>query len=61
LTPLTRVLTSPPLAGAEIKTFFAPAFKCLEAVSFVLKTPVDSTTTSTSKCFHGNCSGSLSL
>src|SRR3990167_1675828 len=45
-------------AGADIITFFAPALICFEAPSFSVNLPVDSTTISTPKSFHGSCEGS---
>jgi len=44
-------------AGADIITFFAPASRCFDAPSRVRNMPVDSTTTSISKLFHGNFEG----
>src|SRR5207237_5316508 len=58
LTPSTRV-TSGSLAGAEMTTFFAPAWRCLDAVAVSRKRPVDSTTTSTPSSFHGSAAGSF--
>ena len=46
------------LAGAVITTFFAPAVRCLAASSRLVKSPVDSNTTSTPRSFHGSCAGS---
>ena len=43
-----------------MRTFFAPAFRCCWAPSRVVKMPVDSTTTSTSRSPHGNSAGSRS-
>lgn len=55
LTPITIVFTrSSPFAGADMITFFAPAWRCVDACSFVLKMPVDSITTSTLRSFQGN-------
>ncbi|KAH3684592.1 hypothetical protein WICPIJ_004423 [Wickerhamomyces pijperi] len=59
LTPTTNIGTV--LEGAVMITFLAPAFKCLEAVSTSLKTPVDSMTYSTPNSPHLISSGSLSL
>ena len=56
-TPLTTVRSSP-VAGAEMTTFFAPASRCLAAPSRLVKMPVDSTTTSTPRSFHGSSAGS---
>jgi hypothetical protein len=57
LTPITTVMSSP-VAGAEMITFLAPASRCLAAASRLVKMPVDSITTSTSRSFHGNVAGS---
>jgi hypothetical protein len=46
------------VAGAEMTTFFAPASRCLVAPSRLVKMPVDSTTTSTPRSFHGSSAGS---
>mmetsp|Transcript_5879 Transcript_5879/g.18544 ORF Transcript_5879/g.18544 Transcript_5879/m.18544 type:complete len:204 (-) Transcript_5879:347-958(-) len=43
LTPMTRVL-APPLAGAEMMTFLAPALRWPSALLFSTKRPVDSMT-----------------
>src|SRR5208337_4337157 len=48
-TPGTTVMSGF-LAGAETRTFLAPPFMCLAAASRFVKSPVDSTTTST-PCF----------
>src|SRR5699024_1963091 len=61
LTPKTIVCTSPPLDGPVNTTFFAPAVKCLDAVSPWLKAPVASNTISTPKFFQGKFSGLRSL
>ena len=58
-TPTTWVGMSLPLAGAVIRTFFAPAVMCLPAPSLLRKTPVPSITRSTPISFHGSCRGSL--
>src|SRR5712664_1559666 len=50
---------SSPLAGAEITTFFAPAVKCLDALSLSVNRPVLSSTSSTPRSFQGSFSGSL--
>src|SRR5574341_184874 len=60
LTPRT-IVTSGSFAGAVIMTFLAPACRCLEAVAVSRKMPVDSTTTSTPRSFHGSAAGSFSL
>ena len=59
LTPTTYIGAS--ADGAEITTFFAPPEKCAEACSVVVKTPVDSTTTSTFALSHLIIAGSLSV
>ena len=46
-----------PVAGAEITTFLAPAFKCNPAFSCEVKNPVHSNTTSTPNSPQGNNSG----
>src|SRR3989344_6118133 len=48
-------------AGAERTTLLAPASRCSFALSKEVKRPVDSTTISISKSFHGNFDGSGSL
>ena len=58
-TPYTTV-RSTPLAGADIRTFFAPAVMCCWAFSLLVKIPVHSKTTSTSNSFQGKFSGFLS-
>src|SRR5438128_1856926 len=40
-------------------TFFAPAVMCFAAASRLVKSPVDSNTTSTPRSFHGSCAGSF--
>ena len=60
LTPYTIVLHSS-LAGALIKTLFAPASMWLILFSFDVKAPVHSRTKSTFNSFQGNLVGSLSL
>ena len=59
LTPIT-IMTSGPLAGAVMITFFAPAARCFAASSRLVNRPVDSKTTSTPRSFHGSCAGSFS-
>ena len=59
-TPITKVGVSS-FIGAETITLFAPACKCFPASSFVLLFPVDSTTISIFKSFHGKFSGSFSV
>jgi hypothetical protein len=44
--------------GAEMMTRFAPPFKCAEAFSMVVKTPVDSQTVSAPACPQGMSVGS---
>ena len=56
-TPMTTVRSSP-LAGAEMITFFAPAFRCASAFALSRKSPVHSKTTSTRSFFQGNSAGS---
>src|SRR3989344_6218617 len=46
--------------GAVITTLLAPAVKCGAALLCDSKKPVDSTTTSISKSFHGKAPGSFS-
>src|SRR5215212_1213850 len=58
-TPSTSV-TSGSLAGAEMITFLAPASRCLAASSRLVKSPVDSTTTSAPTSAHGRAAGSRS-
>src|SRR5678815_810816 len=58
-TPMTMVMSSP-LAGAEMMTFFAPPLMCLPASSAFVKRPVDSSTMSTPRSFHGSAEGSFS-
>src|SRR3990172_2688906 len=48
-------------AGALMSTFFAPAAKCLDAPSRLVKKPVDSTARKTPRSFHGNAAGSFWL
>ena len=57
LTPRTTVMSGP-FAGAVMTTFFAPAARCLAASSRLVKSPVDSKTTSTPRSFQGSCAGS---
>ena len=59
LTPSTSV-TSGSVAGAEMTTFFAPASRCFCAPSRLVKKPVDSITTSTSRSRQGSAAGSRS-
>ena len=58
-TPKT-IVTSGFIAGEEINTFFAPALRCLDALSLSLNLPVASRTTSILSSFQGKFSGSLS-
>src|SRR3989304_5165964 len=60
LTPITMVMSGF-LAGAEIRTFFAPAVWCIAAFSLSVNSPVDSTARYTSKSFHGNLAGARSM
>ena len=46
------------LGGTVSSTFLAPAIICLFNDSLSVKIPVDSTTISTFKSFHGNSEGS---
>ena len=55
-TPKTIVFISP-FAGALMTTFPAPASKCKPAFSALVKTPVDSTTTSIFNLPHGKSAG----
>ena len=59
LTPITIVMSSP-LAGALMMTFFAPPLMCARALSASVKRPVDSSTRSTPRSFHGRLAGSFS-
>src|SRR3954454_11274731 len=59
LTPIT-IVTSSFFAGAEMITFLAPPSMCALALVASVKNPVDSTTTSTPRSFHGSCAGSRS-
>src|SRR6266478_1145986 len=47
LTPMTTVRSTSFSPGAERTTFFAPAARCAEAFSLLVKRPVHSRTTST--------------
>mmetsp|Transcript_6293 Transcript_6293/g.16236 ORF Transcript_6293/g.16236 Transcript_6293/m.16236 type:complete len:215 (+) Transcript_6293:1126-1770(+) len=58
LTPTTCVGMSLPLAGAVMRTFLAPAERCLPAPSVLRKTPVPSMTRSIFMSFQGSCVGS---
>src|SRR3990167_1921327 len=58
LTPKIKVRPIlPPLKGAVITTFLAPASRWADALSSSTKTPVDSTTKSMPKSFQGNFLG----
>ena len=58
-TPYTTVISG--LSdGAEIITFFAPAFICCKESFFEVKIPVHSITISILFFFHGNLSGFVS-
>ncbi len=59
LTPITTVKSSF-FAGAEMITFLAPPSRCAFAAVASVKKPVDSTTTSTPRSFHGSWAGSFS-
>ena len=56
-TPRT-IVTSSPLAGALMMTFFAPASRWALAFVASVKRPVDSITMSTPRSPHGSCVGS---
>src|SRR5205807_2977624 len=56
LTPMTTVMSSP-LAGAEMMTLRAPAWRWPRAFSASVNRPVDSITYSTPSCFHGSAAG----
>src|SRR5581483_961149 len=58
-TPSTSVMSGS-VAGAEMITFFAPASRCFCAPSRLVKSPVDSITTSTPSSRHGRFAGSRS-
>jgi len=58
LTPIT-IVRSAPLAGALIITLRAPAAMWAEALSFEVKSPVDSMTMSIPMSFQGRAAGSL--
>jgi hypothetical protein len=58
LTPITNI--GAVLEGAEITTFFAPAFKCAEALSFSVKIPVQSIIISAPTASHLRFSGFFS-
>ena len=58
-TPITKVASSP-VAGAEIRTFLAPASMCLMASLASVKRPVDSITMSTPRSPQPSAAGSLS-
>merc|ERR1719353_2464052 len=55
LTPITNIGAS--AEGAEMITFFAPPFRCIDALSITVKMPVDSHTTSAPVSPHGTSSG----
>ena len=58
-TPRTMV-TSGSGEGALMRTFLAPAWRCIEAFSRLVKSPVDSTARYTPRSFHGSWVGSRS-
>ena len=58
-TPSTIVMSGS-VAGAEMTTLLAPAVRCCEAPSRSVKSPVDSTTTSTPISFQGSAEASRS-
>ena len=59
LTPRTMV-RSGSVAGAEITTFLAPAWRCFSASARFVKSPVDSIATSTPSSAQGRSAGSRS-
>jgi hypothetical protein len=59
LTPRTTV-RSGSVAGAEMTTFFAPAWRCFSASGRFVNSPVDSIATSTPRSAHGRSAGSRS-
>src|SRR4051794_34582945 len=59
LIPKARVMSGF-FAGAEIRTFLAPAARCFSAADFSVNRPVHSSTTSTPRDFHGSAAGSFS-
>src|SRR5437762_112992 len=56
-TPTTMVRSTSFSPGAEITTFFAPAARCDEAFSLLVKSPVHSSTASTFRSFQGSSAG----
>ena len=52
---------TPPFAGADIMTRFAPAVRCFSASSFLVKSPVHSRAISHDFSFHLRFAGSRSL
>ena len=55
------MVMSSPFAGAEMMTFFAPPSMCLRRIGRAsVKRPVDSSTMSTPRSFHGSFAGSFS-
>src|SRR5450756_1206786 len=56
-----QIVTSGPLAGAEMITFLARASRCLPAAARSVTRPVDSMTTSAPSSFQGSLAGSVSL
>ena len=59
LTPLTTVISGT-FAGADMRTLFAPAFRCFFAPLLSVKKPVHSTATSTFSFFQGRSAGFFS-
>ena len=59
-TPMTMVVSGPS-AGADMRTFLAPAVRCLVAPSRLVNKPVDSTAKYTPRSFHGSAAGSFWL
>src|SRR5690348_18327694 len=58
LTPNTTVRSTSFSPGAEMITFFAPAWRCAPAFALEVKRPVHSMTTSTPRLFQGSLAGS---
>src|SRR3989344_5264874 len=58
---LGTIVISLPFAGAEMRSFFAPAFMCFSASCLFVNIQVHSTTKSTFSFFQGSFSGSNSL
>src|SRR5437762_112995 len=56
-TPTTLVLSTSFSPGAHFTSFFAPAARCDEAFSLLVKSPVHSSTASTFRSFQGSSAG----